>query len=86
MSSPRYRHAHQQERKRWAKQVEQGLAFCAEPRCLMPDRWIHPNARWHLLHDPTGTTYIGVGHERCNTSEGATRGNLARARRRRWAL
>lgn len=80
MAKPRYRYAHQQERKRWAPTVEAGEAYCAERRCLMRSRWIPPGARWDLAHDETGTAVIGVSHARCNRSEGATRGNRMRSR------
>lgn len=82
MAAPKYGHAHQKERARWAPLVEAGDAYCAEPRCLMPTRWIPPGSPWHLCHDPSGTAYIGVGHAKCNTSEGGIRGN--RGRKARW--
>lgn len=82
MAKPRYRWAHQQERKRWAPLVNAGEAYCAEARCLMRTRWIAPGSRWDLAHDPTGTTVIGVSHARCNRSEGASRGNRMRRRPR----
>lgn len=82
MSKPRYRHAHQQERKRWAPLVARGEAQCAEARCLMTSRWIPPGSTWDLAHDETGTIVIGVSHAKCNRSEGATRGNRMRGRRR----
>ena len=85
VSSPRYRYRHQQERKRWQLVVDAGDAYCAEPVCVMPTRWIAPGSKWHLCHDPSGTSYIGPGHARCNTREGAARGNRMRARRRRPA-
>lgn len=85
VSKPRYRHAHQQERKRWAPVVAAGDAYCAEPVCLMKSRWIPPNwattQLWHLCHDPSGTIVIGVGHRKCNLSEAAKRGNKMRSRK-----
>lgn len=91
MSDPRYRHAHQTERKRLAPIVEAGLAYCAEPRCLWVEagrtRWIPPGAPWQLSHTPDGLRYIGPSHAKCNSSEAAIRGNRARAkRRRRWVI
>lgn len=83
MAKPRYRYRHQQERQRWVPVVEAGDAYCAEVRCLMRTRWIAPGSKWHLAHDPSGTTVIGVSHARCNTSEGASRGNRMRARKPR---
>lgn len=72
-----YGRPHQQERERWRPTVDAGLAHCAEPVCLMPERWIQPGAAWDLAHDReatrlTGTaTYRGPAHARCNRSEGA---------------
>lgn len=96
MAKPRYRYAHQQERNNhWRPIVAAGEAYCAEPICLLPSRWIPPEwaptQLWHVCHDPTGTVVIGVGHRKCNTSEGATRGNRMRGRREpstanRWTL
>lgn len=83
MAKPKYRHAHQQERKRWEPVVAAGEAYCAEPICKMRTRWITPGSKWHLAHDPTGTFYIGVAHEKCNTREGAARGNRMRKHRPR---
>lgn len=84
MAKPRYRYAHQQERKTWVPVVAAGEAYCAEPVCKMRSRLIPPawanTQLWHLCHDPTGTVVIGPGHRRCNTSEGATRGNRMRAK------
>lgn len=85
MAKPRYRYAHQQERKRWEPVVAAGEAYCAERRCLMRSRWIAPGPwwTWDLAHDETGTVVIGVSHARCNRSEGATRGNRMRAKQSR---
>lgn len=93
MTQPRYRYAHQQQRKRLKPYVNRGEAFCVEPVCLKPDRWIHPgdheydcrNTRcngcnWDVCHDPTGTIVTGTGHTECNRSEGASRGNRMRSR------
>ena len=82
-----YGHSHRLERKKWEPVVEAGQAYCAEPVCVMPNRWIPPGSRWHLCHDPTGTVWIGVGHGRCNEAESARRNNPKRAAKRtRWAL
>lgn len=81
--SDKYGWTHQQERQRWVPVVEAGDAHCAEKRCLMRSRWITPGSKWHLAHDESGTIVIGVSHARCNTSEGATRGNRMRGRRAR---
>lgn len=65
-------------RKAWASVVDAGAATCHEPICLMPTRHITPGSKWHLSHDPSGTTILGPSHARCNTSEGAIRGNRTR--------
>lgn len=81
---------HRATRKAWKPVVASGDAYCAETECLMLSRWIPPESEWHLAHDhddPTGQTYLGPAHVRCNTSEGAARGNRARGRpARRWVL
>lgn len=67
--------------------VDAGDGWCAEPICLMDTRYIPPGSKIHACHDPTGTYYIGPGHPRCNTSEGARRGHAMRKQpRRRWAI
>ena len=91
MSKPQYRHAHKQERKRWAPIVEAGQAYCAEPRCVVAEtggtRWIPPGSPWHLCHDAKTGQWIGPGHARCNHAENARRNNPKRAAKvRRWVL
>ena len=91
MASPKYRRAHQAERKRLEPHVAAGQAYCAQPVCLMRNRWIPPGTPWCLGHDDTGTRWIGPVHERCNATDGARRGNTMRAQKRatrtnRWAL
>lgn len=83
MAKPKYRGPHQRERKRWEPVVAAGRAFCVEPICVMRTRWIPPGSKWHLAHDPSGTVWIGPAHEKCNTREGAARGNRMRARKHR---
>lgn len=76
-----YGTAHQRERDTWRPIVDAGMAFCAEPICLMPSRWIPPGSTWDLAHDRTNPgTYRGAAHARCNRSEGASHGNRQRAR------
>ena len=58
-----YGHAHQKERQRWAKLVEQGHAVCT--RCLNP---IAPDDTWHLDHTEDRTGYQGAAHAKCNVS------------------
>lgn len=91
MAKPRYRYAHQQERKRLTPLVEAGEAYCMQTNpavpgsapgsgCVMKTRWIPPGSKWHVVHDDTGTRTLGPGHEKCNTRDAAIRGNKARAR------
>lgn len=47
----------------------------------MPTRYIYPDQRAAVLHDTTGTVVLGPGHAKCNSREGAIRGNLMRAGR-----
>jgi hypothetical protein len=73
-------------RKEWAAVVEQGHAWCSEPRCVMPSRWIAPGSEWHLAHSPDRQRIIGPAHAKCNLSEAGRRGNpkgLAKPRRNR---
>ena len=86
VAKDKYGSEHQRERKRWVSVVARGDQLCAEMVCLMDTRTIDPLDPWHLAHDPTGTIIIGVSHERCNTSEGASRGNRLRGQGRvtRW--
>ena len=76
--SNRYNYAHQQVRAEWKPRVESGGEYCRATECLMPNRWIHPAAEWHLGHDETGTRHIGPVHARCNVVEGAIRGAAKR--------
>ena len=91
MSKPQYRYAHQQERDRWRPVVESGRAYCAEPICVLPSRWIAPGTPWDLSHDVTGTHWIGPSHARCNRAENARRNKVwTKTKRakgaRRWKL
>ena len=88
-----YGRAHQLERARWKPIVDAGQADCHAETCLMGDRWIEPGTPWHLGHTVDRTAWTGPEHARCNTSEGATRGNQARGaptppptEPRRWLL
>jgi len=77
-----------------ARLIAAGQGWCCEPICLMPTRHIPPGTprtSWHVAHMPDGITIRpGItAHARCNTSEGAARGNRMRGRTltpRRWAL
>lgn len=53
---------------------------CRQPECVMPDRTIAPNEPAHMGHDDTGTVLIGPVHARCNTRDGAIRGNKMRGK------
>lgn len=94
MAKPQHRTAEYRQAEASCKQqVTTGQAFCVEPRCLLPSRWIPPwfadvkPRLWSVSHDTTGTVVLGPSHKRCNLSEAAVRGNRMRAaRRRRWAL
>jgi hypothetical protein len=74
-----YGSSHQKERARWAPIVADGEAFCTEPVCLMPTRWIRPGTAWDLAHTPDRSAYRGPSHALCNRSEGSRRGNRRRA-------
>lgn len=61
--------------------------ICCQPICVMPTRDIAPNQRAHVGHDDAGGNLIGPVHQRCNTRDGAIRGNKMRgATRRAWRL
>ena len=81
MAHPKYTGTYLAIRRAWAPIVARGEATCHEPVCLHPTRDIHPDARWDLSHDPSGTVILGPSHRRCNRAEGATRGNKARPNR-----
>lgn len=65
------------------RMLDQGYLTCVETPCLMPSKVIKPGQKWHVCHSPDGLRILGPGHARCNTSEGATRGNQQR-KPRRW--
>lgn len=82
---PQYGQSHKAIRAEYEPLVEAGEADCCEVICLEEldgnDRWIEPGSPWHLAHDrtdPTGNTYLGPAHGRCNSSEGAAFGNAQR--------
>lgn len=77
-----YDHAHRKERAKWAAEVESGQGRCREPVCLMRSRWIPPGSAWDLAHAPGGG-YHGPSHSKCNRTEGARRGGLAVAAKKR---
>lgn len=57
----RYGSEHKRLRRRYAREVEAGMAVCC--RCLKP---IHPQAQWHLDHAADGEGYLGPAHALCN--------------------
>ena len=62
-----YGYTHTLARKRWARVVEAGDAYCA--RC---GKWISPDAKWDLDHDDTDRTkYLGPSHQKCNRGAAA---------------
>lgn len=73
---------HAKARAYWQPIVATGQVQCATPRCLHAEaghgRTIHPGQAWHLDHLPDRSGYRGPSHARCNTSDGARRGNKAR--------
>jgi len=76
MRDPKYGVAHDRARTWWKRRLEElGSLPCA--LCPHP---VYPWQPWHLDHVPgTVGEYRGVAHRRCNTSDGAKRGNAARA-------
>jgi hypothetical protein len=83
-----YGTAHQNEKRRLQPTVDAGSAYCAEPICLMGDRWIQPGpgTTWDLAHTEDRTGYLGPAHIRCNRSAGIRHRNATRRPYRRWAL
>lgn len=70
---------HQTERERWRPTVDAGYALCHAATCLEDSRAITPGTPWDLGHTPDRSAWTGPEHRGCNRSEGATRGNKARA-------
>ena len=73
-----YDSRHQAERARLKPTVDAGQAYCTEVICLMPSRWIQPDAHWDLAHDRARGGYLGPSHRRCNRAEGARWRHLKR--------
>lgn len=84
MAEPKYRGAYLAIRKAWLSAVRTGTVLCHEPVCLEENdgrgRILAPFARFDLSHASDGSV-LGPSHPRCNRSEGARRGNKARASR-----
>jgi len=82
--TPEYRRAYAALR---AAQKRGEWLTCCQPQCVMPTRDIAPGQPAHVGHDDTGTILIGPVHARCNTRDGAIRGNRMRGRdRHAWRL
>jgi hypothetical protein len=73
-----YGKEHEKQRRAWVPIVARGEAECHAVKCLMPSRAIGVRDEWHLGHTPDRSRWTGPEHPRCNTSEGATRGNVMR--------
>lgn len=71
-----YGWTHQRLRKQWEPRVMAGDCACA--KCGQP---IHPGQAWDLGHTADRQGYTGPEHQRCNRSEGASRGNRMRRRK-----
>jgi hypothetical protein len=75
---------HQALRAKLAPLVDAGQAYCHEPVCVEPTRWIRPGTEWHLSHLPGGGR--GPSHRSCNLAEVRRRQTaLAAARKRSGA-
>lgn len=84
--NPKYKTAaHKAARAKVKPIVDAGQAYCAQPVCVMPSRWIAPGSAWDLGHDDSGTAYIGPTHATCNRVDGGKRRHR-RAEPRRWVL
>ena len=83
---------HKRERQqRMAQYQRDGYTTCAQPVCVMPTRTIAWPAPVHLLHDDSGTYYLGLGHPQCNVRDAARRASarshgLDSAAPTRWVL
>ena len=73
---------HRRERKRLTPLVDSGNAYCMQPVCLMPARWIQPGTPWALGHNDARTAWIGPTHAVCNQRDGASKGGKVIAARR----
>lgn len=82
-----YGRDHELQRERWAPIVDHGEAYCHAIICLEEaeggSRWIIPGTPWHLGHNADRTAWTGPEHPRCNTTDGAKRGNARRRRTER---
>lgn len=65
-----YSGEHAKLRERWRPAVDAGQAYCQQPRCVMPTRWIPPGTPWDLGHNDSRTGWIGPCHAKCNRAAG----------------
>src|ERR1035438_2912722 len=73
-----YGSQHMKERKRFARIVEAGGAFCS---C---GGWIAPGSDWHLGHDHRNGGYLGPEHARCNIRDRNKRHARPKVRSEVW--
>ena len=66
------------------RDVEAGLAYCAQPVCVMTTRWIPPGTPNDVAHDDSGTVILGPADARCNRSDGGKRRHAPKLTR--WVL
>lgn len=76
-----YGYRHQQERRRLRPLVEAGNAYCTQPVCLKPSRWIQPGTPWDVGHNDDRTAYTGPTHRACNQTAGASKGGKVTGKR-----
>lgn len=81
-----YDKSHRAKRAWWKPRVERGEVECHAAICLVErdggTRFIAPGSEWDLGHTADRLTWTGPEHRRCNRSEGATRGNGMRNKKR----
>lgn len=76
-----YGYPHQRAKRAVTPTVDAGKAWCAEPICELPTRWIQPGTPWDMAHDRANPGhYLGPAHQHCNRVEGI---RWRHARRRR---
>lgn len=62
--------AHRHKRDALRPMVDRGDAYCTEPICTQPSRWIKPGTPWDLAHNRETGEHRGPAHATCNRSEG----------------
>ena len=88
MAKPQYATKHHRDTvATYRRLVDEGKGWCCEVVCLIEQaggsRWIPPRSPMHAAHDrsdPSGMSYLGPAHAKCNSSEGAAFGNRARGK------